>query len=112
MAVDVLHQMPALMRGQSTFKAQALSGVDLAEQGMAEQFVGQTAGQQALARLVPVQTDQLPKAQRLLRVIEKGLLAQLHFPWLAIKQGDAAEGKLFGAEIQVCQADVAVDHPA
>ncbi|MCY1445816.1 hypothetical protein D9M71_623480 [compost metagenome] len=112
MAVDELHQMPALMRGQPAFKAQALTHVDLAEQGMAEQFVSQAAGEQALARLVPVQGDQLPKAQRLLRIIEKGLLAQLHFPWLAIEQGDAAKGKLFGAEIQVCQANIAIDHPA
>ena len=79
---------------------------------MTDQFMGDAAGQQTFGRLVPVQVQQLPKALRLLRVFEEGLLAQLHLARLAIEQRHATEGKLFGAEIQVRQADIAIDHPA
>ncbi|MNO08522.1 hypothetical protein D3C81_2312180 [compost metagenome] len=54
--------MPALMRSQAAFEAQVGTYIDLAEQGMAEQFVRQAAGEQTLARLVPVQADQPSKA--------------------------------------------------
>ncbi len=47
----LMHHQMALMRGQSLPQG-AGPGVDLAEQGMAEQFVGQAAGQRAFARLV------------------------------------------------------------
>ena len=35
----------------------------------------------------------------------------MQLPWLTVQQGDAAEGKLFRAEIQVGQANIAIDHP-
>ena len=78
---------------------------------MAEHFVGQAAGQQALAGFIPVQGDQLVKASGLQRVVEKGAFAQVQRTGFAVEQGDAAEGELLLAEIQVGQADFTVDHP-
>lgn len=48
MVVDVLHQTPPLVRRQPALEAQAVAHADLVEQGVAEQFMGQVAGQQAL----------------------------------------------------------------
>ncbi|MNI37153.1 hypothetical protein D3C73_912310 [compost metagenome] len=79
---------------------------------MAEHFVGQAAGEQAFARLIPVERQHLPKTQCLLWVVEKSALTQLQFPRLAIQHRDATEGELFLAEIEMSQANVAVDHPA
>ena len=110
--VDELHQLPALMRCESALQAQALTRTDLVEQGVADQFVGEAAGQQAFGWLFPVQAQQSAKALGLLRIFEKGLFAQLHLARLAIEQRHATEGELFGAEIQVRQTDVAIDHPA
>jgi len=57
LAVDELHQLPALMRRQPALEAQAVAYADLAQQGLADQFVGQAAGQQPLARLVPIESE-------------------------------------------------------
>ncbi|MNE28569.1 hypothetical protein D3C80_1220140 [compost metagenome] len=99
------------MRGQPALQAQALAQADLAEQGVVENLVGQAAGQQALGGLVPVQGDQLTKASGLFRVVEKGRFLQLQLTGFAVQQADAAEGELFLADVQVRQADRAVDHP-
>ncbi len=78
---------------------------------MVDDVVPQTAGQQALARLAPVQGDQLAKARRLLAVVDEGRFLQLHLPRFAVEQADAAEGELLFADVQVRQADRAVDDP-
>ncbi|MNE30299.1 hypothetical protein D3C76_199460 [compost metagenome] len=108
---DIVEHLPALMRGQATLELEPLAYAHLAEQGMAEHFMGQAAGQQAFAGLVPVHCDQLAKAPRLRRVVEKGAFAQLQFAGFAVKQADATQGELFLAEIQVGQADLAIDDP-
>src|SRR5471030_2829160 len=100
------------MRGQSALQSQTLSHADLMEQRMAEHFVGQTAGEHALAGFIPIEREHLPKAPGLLWVVEKGRFAQLQLTRFAVQQRDAAERELFRAEIQVGQANVAVDHPA
>ena len=109
--VDVLHQQPALVRGQSAFQAQPFAGADLAEQGVAEHFMGQAAGQQAFGGFVPVQRNKLMEATRLAGVFQERAFAQLQRARFAVQQGDAAEGELLRAEIHVGQADFAVDHP-
>jgi hypothetical protein len=76
-----------------------------------DDFMRQAAGQQALAGLVPGQVDQLAKARRLLRVIEERRLLQLQFPRLTVQQAHATQGELRLADVQVRQADRAVDHP-
>ncbi len=74
-------RQPPLMRRQPALEAQPpTQRPPLAEQGMAENLMGQAAGEQAFARFVPVQLDQLAKAQGLLRVFEEGAFAQLHLP--------------------------------
>ncbi len=73
--------------------------------------MGQAGGQQALTGFVPVQRDQLAKTLCLSRVVEESLLVQLYLPGLAVQQRDATKGKLFSAEIQVSEANVAVDDP-
>ncbi|SPO57421.1 conserved protein of unknown function [Pseudomonas sp. JV551A1] len=78
---------------------------------MVDDIVRQAAGQQAFARFVPVQSYQLAKALGLLRVIEKGRFLQLQLTRFTVEQANTAQGKLGLADIQVCQADRAIDHP-
>ncbi|MNG37147.1 hypothetical protein D3C84_1244070 [compost metagenome] len=74
--------------------------------------MGQAAGQQTFAGFIPVEREHLAKAPGLLRVVEKSPFAQLQFARFAVQQRDATEGELFRAEIQMGQANVAIDHPA
>ena len=109
--LDVVHQAPAQVRCQAALEFQALALADLGQQHMVDHRVGQAAGQQAFARLVPVQRYQLAELRSQLRVFEEGAFAQLQLARLAVEQGDGAGGEALGADIQVRQADVAVDHP-
>ncbi|SPO63629.1 protein of unknown function [Pseudomonas inefficax] len=78
---------------------------------MVDDIVRQAAGQQAFAWFAPVQGYQLAKALGLLRVIEKGRFLQLQLTRFSVEQAHATQGKLGLADIQVCQADRAIDHP-
>jgi len=78
---------------------------------MIEQFVGQAAGLQALAGFAPVHADQAMKTLGLRRIVDKGVFPQHHLPRFAVKQGDAIEGELFGADVKVGQTNVAVHDP-
>jgi hypothetical protein len=44
-------------------------------------------------------------------IFEEGALAQLQFARLAVEQGDGAGGEALRADVEVGQANVAVDHP-
>ena len=72
MQVDGLHQQSPLVRRQPAFQAQPFAGAHLAEQGVAEHFMGQAAGQQALGGFVPVEGDQLMEASCLAGIFQKG----------------------------------------
>ena len=109
--VDVLHQLPALVRRQAALESQPLTQADLAEQGMVEHFKGQAAGQQAFCRFLPIEADQLMKTSRLRFVFQKGAFAQLQGAGFTVQQGDATQGKLLGAEVHMGQADFTIDHP-
>jgi hypothetical protein len=50
-----LDQLPTLIRRQPALQWQTVAQADLGEHGMIEQFIGQAAGEQALARFGPVE---------------------------------------------------------
>jgi hypothetical protein len=108
---DVVDQLPAQVRCQTTLEAQPVTQSHLIYQNVTEHFVGQAAGQQTFAGLVPVQLDQLLETPGLLGVVDEGAFAQLQLARFAIQQGDAAERKLFGTDVQMRQPQVAIDHP-
>lgn len=76
-----------------------------------DHLVGQAGCAQAFGGFVPVQGDQLVEIPRLLRIVEEGTFAQLQLTGLPIQQGDRGLGEMLGAEVEVGQADFAVDHP-
>ena len=109
--LDELAHAPTLQRCQATLEAQALAQADLIEQGVVEQLVGQAAGQQALARLLPVEGAQLAKACGLFGVFKEGRFLQLQAARFAVEQGDRAKGELLLLYIEVGQLNLAVDDP-
>ena len=108
---DVVEQLPAQVGRQPAFDLEAVTQPGLCQQGMVDHLVGHAAGQHALGGLVPVQVHQMAKARGLFGIVEEGAFAQCQFAGFAVEQGDGAGGEALRADVQVGQANLAVDHP-